>query len=190
MIQRARLAASVTRASKTLDSEGCQPGFQNSASSETNGMPVASERRRAKVDLPDPDEPMTRMRCMASFRKSARQRRARRPQLGKIIAGVMRRASQGARRYHQETLGVGDFFEPCELVRRHVTHHGVMLAGRLQILPDGEKIDLGAAQMFHPLQHRVPHLPETDDDPGFAEEGSINLLDPLQQPDRMEIARA
>jgi hypothetical protein len=49
-------------------SEATQPGFQYSASSETKGMPVISDSRLANVDLPDPDDPMTRTRCIGSIR--------------------------------------------------------------------------------------------------------------------------
>ena len=65
-----------------------------------------------------------------------------------------------------------------------------MLAGRLQILPDGEKIDIRRAQIVHHLQHFVALLAKPDHDAGFGEDRRIDFLDPLQQPDRMEIARA
>ena len=64
-----------------------------------------------------------------------------------------------------------------------------MLAGRLQILPDREEIDLGRAQVVHHLQHLVPLFAQPDHDARLGEDGRIDFLDPLQQPDRMEIAR-
>ena len=102
----------------------------------------------------------------------------------------MRRAGQRARRHHQEALGIGDLLVAREFVRRHIAHHGVMLAGRLQVLPDGEEIDVRRAQIVHHLQHFVTLLAESDHDAGFGEDRGIDFLDPLQQPDRMEIARA
>src|SRR5580704_15893850 len=64
MIQRGMPQASLARCSNSAASDGIQPGFQYSASSDTMGMPVMDDSRRANVDLPDPDDPMTRMRCM------------------------------------------------------------------------------------------------------------------------------
>jgi hypothetical protein len=66
----------------------------------------------------------------------------------------------------------------------------VMLAGRLQILADGQEIDIGGAQVVHQLQHFVPLLAEADHDAGLGEHGRVEFLDPLQQADRMEIAGA
>src|SRR5882724_7640618 len=77
MIQRGRRAASLTRASNSVVSDDVQPGFQYSASSDTVGMPVIADSRCANVDLPDPDDPMTRMRSMIRTRdQRARAARA------------------------------------------------------------------------------------------------------------------
>src|SRR5215218_4834308 len=61
-------ATSATRCPNSALSEATQPGFQYSASSETKGRPVISDSRLANVDLPDPDDPMTRTRCIGSIR--------------------------------------------------------------------------------------------------------------------------
>ncbi len=58
-----------------------------------------------------------------------------------------------------------------------------MLAGRLQILADGQKVDVGRTQIVHHLQYFVAFLAEPDHDAGFGEDGGIDLLDTLQQPD-------
>ena len=107
-----------------------------------------------------------------------------------ILAGVMRRARQRRGRHHQEALGVGDRLQRLELVRRHEAFDLVMFARRLQILPDGEEIDVGRAQVVHHLQHFVALLAEAHHDAGLGEHRGIELLHPLQQPQRMEIARA
>ena len=65
-----------------------------------------------------------------------------------------------------------------------------MLAGRLQILPDGEEVDIGRAQVVHHLQHFVPLFAQPQHDAGLGEHRRIELLHALQQPQRMEIARA
>ncbi len=66
----------------------------------------------------------------------------------------------------------------------------MMLARRLQVLADGQEIDIGRAQIVHQLQDFVPLLAEADHDAGLGEHRGIEFLDPLQQADRMEIARA
>ncbi|WP_305017038.1 hypothetical protein [Mycobacterium tuberculosis] len=33
-----------------------------------------------------------------------------------------------------------------------IAHHGVVLAGRLEVLADGQEIDLGRAQVVHHLE--------------------------------------
>ena len=65
-----------------------------------------------------------------------------------------------------------------------------MLARRLQILADGEEIDVGRAQIVHHLQHLVALLAEADHDAGLGEQRRVELLGALQQPQRSEIARA
>ena len=66
----------------------------------------------------------------------------------------------------------------------------MVLARRLQVLADGEEIDVGRAQVVHHLQHFVPLLAEPDHDAGLGEHRRVELLHPLQQPQRMEVARA
>ena len=61
----------------------------------------------------------------------------------------------------------------------------MMLARRLQILPDGEEIDVGGAQVVHHLQDLVPLLAEPDHDAGLGEHRRVELLDPLQEPQRV-----
>ena len=65
----------------------------------------------------------------------------------------------------------------------------MMLSRRLEILPDGEKIDIGAAQVVHQLDHLVPLLAQTHHDARLREHRRIDLLDLLQQPKGGEIAR-
>ena len=96
----------------------------------------------------------------------------------------------GDGRHHQEALGAGDRFQRGELVGRHEAHHGMMLARRLQILADGQEIDIGGAQVVHQLEHLVALLAEPHHDPGLGEHARVDLLDLLQQADRRKIARA
>ena len=63
-----------------------------------------------------------------------------------------------------------------------------MLAGRLQILADGQEVDLRGAQIIHQLQHFVALLAQANHDPRLGKHVRIELLDPLQQPQGMEIA--
>ena len=64
-----------------------------------------------------------------------------------------------------------------------------MLRGRLQILPDGEEIDIGAAQVVHHLVDLLPALAEADHEAGLGEEGGVELLGALQEPQGGEVAR-
>ena len=75
--------------------------------------------------------------------QSTRRRRPRRLQPGEIFSRVMGRAGQRRRRHHREALGIGDRRQRLEFLRRHEAQHRVMLARRLQILPDGQEIDVG-----------------------------------------------
>jgi hypothetical protein len=54
-----------------------------------------------------------------------------------------------------------------ELLRRHKADHRVVLAGRLEVLPDRQEIDLGRAQVVHELQDLVPLLAQTYHDAGL-----------------------
>src|SRR5437868_115722 len=65
-----------------------------------------------------------------------------------------------------------------------------MLARRLQILSDSQEIHLRRTQIVHHLQDLVAFLAEAYHDAGLGEYGGVDLLHPLQQPDRMEVARA
>ena len=91
---------------------------------------------------------------------------------------------------HQKPLGVGDGLVGLELFGRHEAHDRMVLAGRLQVLADGEKVDVGGAQVVHDLQNFVPLLAEPDHDAGLAEHRGVEFLDPLQQADRGEVTRA
>jgi hypothetical protein len=66
----------------------------------------------------------------------------------------------------------------------------MVLARRLQILADGEKIDIRRAQIVHHLQHFIPLFAEPEHDAGFGEDRGIEFLHLLQEPDAVEIARA
>ena len=96
----------------------------------------------------------------------------------------------GCAAQHQESFGKGDRLVGLELVERNEAHHRVMPAGRLEILADGEKIDLRRAQVVHHLEHFVSFLAEPDHDAGLGEHVRVALLDLLEQSQRSEIPRA
>src|SRR4051812_8099158 len=83
---------------------------------------------------------------------AARPGEAGRLEAREVLAGVMRRAGQRRRRDEQEALGVGGGLVALELVRRDEPQHRVMLASRLEVLADGQEIDLGRTQVIHELQ--------------------------------------
>ena len=112
-----------------------------------------------------------------------------RAQTGEIVSGVVARPRQRRGRDHQETLAERRFLVGCELIRRDEPVHGVMLGRGLQILPDGQKVDIGRAHVVHHLQHLLARLAQPDHDTGFGERHRVQLLDPLQQAQAVEIAR-
>jgi hypothetical protein len=78
-------------------------------------------------------------------RKSAASRQARGPKLREVFAGMIGGPRERARGDHQEAFGARDLLESLELVRLPETRDGGMFAAGLQILADGEEIDMGAA---------------------------------------------
>ena len=56
----------------------------------------------------------------------------------------------------------------------------MMFARGLQILSDGEKIDVGGTQIIHHLQHFIALFAEPNHDSGFGENLGIDFLDALQ----------
>ena len=64
-----------------------------------------------------------------------------------------------------------------------------MFTGRLQVLSDREEIDIRDAQVVHELEDLFALLAKSDHDAGFREDRRIELFDPLEQPQRVEIAR-
>src|SRR5580658_7495445 len=118
---------------------------------------------------------------------------ARRPQClepREILAGVVGRARERARRHKRESLGISDRCQRLELIRWHKTDYRVMFARRLQVLPDGEEIHIGGAQIVHHLQYFVSLLAEPNHDSRFGENAWIELFGALQELDRGEVARA
>jgi hypothetical protein len=60
----------------------------------------------------------------------------------------------------------------------------------LEVLADGEEIHGGAAEVVHHLQHLAPPFAEADHQAGLGEDGGVEFLHPVQQPQRVEVARA
>src|SRR5262249_18517995 len=83
---------------------------------------------------------------------------------GEILPRMVRGARQRGGRDHRKTLRVGDRLQRLEFVGRHVADHRVVLAGRLQVLSDGEEIDPGRAQVVHHLENLVALLAEPHHD--------------------------
>src|SRR5262245_6837968 len=113
-----------------------QPGCQYSLSRWTSGRPVLRASVRAKVVLPAPGMPMMSTRRMdeRSGDTSALLRQPRGPEAGEVVAGVVGGARQGARRHHQEALGVGDGLVLLERLGGDERFHLGMLARGLQVL--------------------------------------------------------
>src|SRR5690606_4946747 len=111
-------------------------------------------------------------------------------QRGEILAGVVGRAGERARGNQQETLGLGDCGVGFEFLGRHVFFDLVVLAGGLQVLADGEEIDVRHAQIVHQLEHFVARFAKAHHDAGLGEHLRVELFYALKQADRVEIAGA
>ena len=90
---------------------------------------------------------------------------------------------------HQEGLGLGDGLVALELVRRHEAINRRVLAGGLEILADGDEVDVGRAHVVHHLHHLLARFTQPHHDAGLGEHGGAQFLHPLQQAQRMEVAR-
>ena len=80
---------------------------------------------------------------------------------------------------HEEALGISDRLVGLELVRRHEAHDGVVLAGRLEVLADGQEVHVGGAQVVHELEHFVALLAEAHHDTRLGEHGRVQFLHAL-----------
>src|SRR5262245_60104929 len=79
-------------------------------------------------------------------------RQTRRLEPREIGTSAMRRSGQRACRSEQEALRQSYLLQRFELVGRHEALDFGVLARWLQVLADGNKIDLGRAQVVHDLQ--------------------------------------
>mmetsp|Transcript_13557 Transcript_13557/g.21655 ORF Transcript_13557/g.21655 Transcript_13557/m.21655 type:complete len:274 (+) Transcript_13557:4607-5428(+) len=68
--------------------------------------------------------------------------------------------------------------------------HPVMLGRWLQVLANGQKIDIGGAHIFHDLHDSLTIFTEAHHDPRFGKHGRVEFLDPLQETQAVEIPRA
>ena len=116
--------------------------------------------------------------------------RARGPKLREVFARMIGGARQRARRHHQKPFRACDRFQRFELVRRPEARHRRVLAARLQILADGEEIDIRRAKIVHHLHDLFARFAQAHHQSRFGEGARVDLLHPRQQPERGVIARA
>ena len=72
----------------------------------------------------------------------------------------------------------------------HIALHWRVFSRRLQVLTDGQKIDVRRPEIVHHLQDFLACLTKTDHDAGLCEDPLIDFLGALQETQRMEVARA
>ena len=117
-------------------------------------------------------------------------RGSRGAQRGEIGVGVVGAAGQRRGGDQQEPLGagqrgvVGEFLGRDEAIDRGVLHR------RLQVLADGEEIDVGDAQVVHHLGDFGPGFAEADHQAGLGEDRRDPLLHAVEQAQRLVVARA
>src|SRR5207342_1607994 len=139
--------------------------------------------------LPDPPWPIA-VRERIGSSDAAKLGLPRRFQSCEILARVMRGARERGRGDHQKALGMSDSLVGPELVGMDVAFDCVVLARRLQILTDCEEVDIRRTQIIHDLEQLVSLLAQAYHDPGLGEDRWIDLLGPLQQAYRREVACA
>ena len=114
----------------------------------------------------------------------------RRLHRGEIVAGVIAGARERACRDLEEALGPGNGAEGAKRLGRDEILDTRMARSRLEILPHGDEIDIGAAHVVHHLMDLEPLLAEPEHDPALGEDQRIMPLHFLEQPQRGIVARA
>lgn len=82
---------------------------------------------------------------------------------------MMRGAREGRAGYHEEAFGSGHRGIGDELLGRGVAGDGSVFEGWLQILADGQEIDIGGAEVVHDLGDFVRCFTQARHDAGFGE---------------------
>ena len=60
----------------------------------------------------------------------------------------------------------------------------MVFARGLEILADGQEVDVGGTKVVHQLQHFAALFAEAHHDPGLGEDLCVEFLHALQQPDK------
>src|SRR4029453_5191651 len=107
-----------------------------------------------------------------------------------LFVGVIRRAYQRADGGVAESECVGLALKHGECVRMHVTRYRQMAGAGLEILPDGEHLDLVRAHVAHDRENLLVGFAEAHHQAGLGRNLREALLELLQQLERMPIVRA
>ena len=100
---------------------------------------------------------------------------------GEIGVGVVGTAGQRTRRDKPKAFGAGEGSVFGELVRRDEGLDCGVLDGGLQVLADGQEVDIGDAQVVHDLHELGAGLAETDHQAGFGEYFRCPAFDLIEQ---------
>ena len=99
-------------------------------------------------------------------------------------------ARQRGRGHQQKTLRLALLGIALEDRRLDKPVHRRMFRRRLQILADGHEIHIRASQVIHQLADLLVAFAKPHHDAGLGEDQRVELLDLLQDRQRVEIARA
>ncbi|ODR96369.1 hypothetical protein AUC69_14435 [Methyloceanibacter superfactus] len=113
--------------------------------------------------------------------------RARGLEHREVLGGVIGGPGQRTGGDEEEAFLFAQALIVAELVRGDEAVDGRMLAGRLEILADGEEIDAGGSEIVHQRRDLVRRLAQTHHDAGLGEDARIAPLGVLQQRQRMGI---
>src|SRR5581483_4368528 len=100
---------------------------------------------------------------------------------GEILSGMMRRAGERARCDEEKAPSLGGALVSVELFRRDEAVDRGMLPSRLEILPDGEEIDVGRAEIVHDPKHLLLPFAQAHHHAGLGEQRRIERFGALEQ---------
>src|SRR5690606_20995974 len=101
------------------------------------------------------------------------------------VARAHHRPAGGVLEAHLQRLGL----QHREGVRVHVTQHRQVAAGGLQVLADGEHLDVVRAHVAHDLEDLVVGLAQADHQAGLGRDLGVTGLELLEQLERVGVVR-
>ena len=109
---------------------------------------------------------------------------------GEVGVGVIGAAGQGGGGDHQKAFAAGEGGVVGELFRGGEAVDGGVLDRGLEVLTEGEEVDVRDAEVVHDLADLGAGLAEADHEAGFGEDGGVEAFDLVEQAEGLEVAGA